>query len=82
MNVYHGSYLEIVKPDVVHSRKNVDFGQGFYTTSLYEQAEKWCRKFKKRKNIGIVNRYILDEAVLHNIVCLGLNPILKNGLIL
>jgi hypothetical protein len=32
MIVYHGSYKEIVKPDIVHSRKNVDFGSGFYTT--------------------------------------------------
>lgn len=49
MIVYHGSYLEIVHPDVAHSRKNVDFGQGFYTTPILEQAEKWCLKFKNRK---------------------------------
>ena len=42
MNLYHGSYLEITKPDLKHSRQNVDFGGGFYTTSLYEQAVKWC----------------------------------------
>lgn len=28
MILYHGSYLEICKPDLVHSRRNVDFGQG------------------------------------------------------
>lgn len=27
MILYHGSYLEICKPDLVHSRRNVDFGQ-------------------------------------------------------
>lgn len=42
MILYHGSYLEIVKPDLKHSRDNVDFGRGFYTTPIYEQAEKWC----------------------------------------
>lgn len=44
MILYHGSYLEIAEPDLVHSRFNVDFGRGFYVTPLYEQAEKWCGK--------------------------------------
>lgn len=48
MILYHGSYLEIVKPDVEHSRANVDFGKGFYTTPIYEQAVSWCKKFMKR----------------------------------
>lgn len=41
MILYHGSYLEISRPDLVHSRANVDFGPGFYVTPLYEQAVKW-----------------------------------------
>lgn len=40
MILYHGSYLEIQTPDLVHSRVSVDFGRGFYTTPLYEQAVK------------------------------------------
>ncbi len=48
MILYHGSFLEIVKPDLTHSRPNVDFGRGFYVTPLYEQAAKWCGKFKRR----------------------------------
>lgn len=32
MMLYHGSHLEIVKPDITHSRPKVDFGRGFYTT--------------------------------------------------
>lgn len=46
MILYHGSFLEIAKPDLAHSRPNVDFGRGFYVTPLYEQAAKWCGKFK------------------------------------
>ena len=34
MILYHGSYLEIPNPDLKHSRANVDFGLGFYTTPL------------------------------------------------
>ena len=48
MIFYHGSFLEIARPDLVHSRPNVDFGRGFYVTPLYEQATKWCGKFKRR----------------------------------
>ena len=61
MILYHGSYLEIQTPDLLHSRENVDFGRGFYTTPLYDQAVKWCEKFKRRGKNGIVSRYIFDE---------------------
>ena len=62
MILYHGSFLEIAKPDLVHSRPNVDFGRGFYVTSLYEQAAKWCGKFKRRGKDGIISRYEYDES--------------------
>lgn len=63
MILYHGSYLEIRKPDLEHSRVDVDFGRGFYTTPIYEQAVKWCNRFKRRKQEGVVSRYVLDETV-------------------
>ena len=62
MILYHGSFLEIEKPDLVHSRPNVDFGRGFYVTPLYEQAEKWCGKFKRRGKDGIISCYKYDES--------------------
>lgn len=61
MIVYHGSFLEIPRPDLKHSRKNVDFGCGFYTTPIYEQAEKWCDKFKRRGKAAVISCYELDE---------------------
>ena len=61
MILYHGSFLEIAKPDLVHSRPNVDFGRGFYVTPLYEQAAKWCGKFIHRGKDGIISRYEYDE---------------------
>ena len=61
MIVYHGSYQEIQTPDLLHSRKNVDFGCGFYTTPLYDQAVKWCEKFKNKRKSGFVSRYSFDE---------------------
>ena len=62
MILYHGSFLEIVKPDLTHSRPNVDFGRGFYVTPLYEQAAKWCGKFKRRGKDGIISWYEYDES--------------------
>ena len=62
MILYHGSFLEITKPDLVHSRSDVDFGRGFYVTPLYEQAAKWCGKFKRRGKDGIISRYEYDES--------------------
>ena len=67
MILYHGSYLEISKPDLKHSRDNVDFGRGFYTTPIYEQAEKWCGKFKRRGKEGVISRYLFDEEILQNL---------------
>lgn len=64
MILYHGSYLEIMHPDLSHSREKVDFGRGFYTTPLLGQAEKWCGKFKRRGKEGIISRYTFDEKAL------------------
>ena len=61
MILYHGSYLEIQMPDLMHSRINVDFGRGFYTTPIYEQAVKWCEKFKRRGKNGVVSFYNFNE---------------------
>ncbi len=63
MIVFHGSDREIVKPDILHSRKEVDFGAGFYTTPLEEQAKNWCRKFIRKGKQGIVSVYHVDETV-------------------
>lgn len=67
MILYHGSYLEIEKPDLKHSRDNLDFGRGFYTTPLYEQATKWCGKFKRRGRAGIVSYYNFNETAYESL---------------
>ena len=62
MILYHGSYAEIKEPDLLHSRSNVDFGRGFYVTPFYEQAARWCGKFKRRGKDGVISRYAVDET--------------------
>ena len=44
MIVYHGGEQAVDVPDLVHSRKAVDFGAGFYTTLILGQAINWCDK--------------------------------------
>lgn len=80
MIVYHGSYLEIQTPDLTHSRTNVDFGRGFYTTPLYEQAVKWCEKFKRRGKSGIVSRYSFDEKAYLELKILKFESYSEEGL--
>ena len=68
MKLYHGSCMSIEKPDLEHSRINVDFGKGFYVTPNYDQARKWCERFKKCKENEIISCYKFDESaynVLH-----------------
>lgn len=38
MKLYHGSNMEIDKPDLSRSKPFKDFGQGFYLPPGYEQA--------------------------------------------
>jgi len=64
MILYHGSYLSIEKPDISFSRSNVDFGRGFYTTPIKEQAVSWSHRFKSKHGAGIVSAYEIDECDL------------------
>ena len=62
MIVYHGSTEIIKNPDVVHSKKYLDFGRGFYVTSFEQQAKKWAvRKGMRQEKSAIVNVYKLLE---------------------
>lgn len=63
MMVYHGSTEIIKKPDILHSYRLLDFGQGFYVTTVKEQAMRWARRkagLQKDKS-GIVNCYQMTD---------------------
>ena len=64
MMLYHGSYVEVAHPDLSFSRDYVDFGRGFYTTALIDQAKRWCVRFKREGRSSVVSRYELLEAPL------------------
>lgn len=42
MILYHGTCHKFSKVDFSKSKDKRDFGKGFYTTSIFEQAEKWA----------------------------------------
>lgn len=62
MRLYHGSNMVVETPDVSRSRKNLDFGQGFYLTSHFEQAVDWAkRKTLLESGPAFVNVFEFDE---------------------
>ena len=40
MEVYHASTCVIDKPDTLHSRQFLDFGPGFYITTMYDHRQR------------------------------------------
>ena len=69
MKIYHGSIEIVEKPEIRVSNRTLDYGQGFYTTSSYEQAEAWVkRRMDEKKALqGYICVYELDESVMQNI---------------
>ena len=65
MILFHGSYLAVEKPDISFSRRNLDFGKGFYVTPIKEQAISWSRRFKDRHGSGFVSAYEVDVFKLN-----------------
>lgn len=65
MIVYHGSTEIVEKPDVEHSYRLLDFGRGFYVTTVKEQAERWARRKADifGKNKAIVNIYRMNDDI-------------------
>lgn len=65
MIVYHGSTEIIKQPDVLHSYRPLDFGQGFYVTTVKEQAERWARRKAglHKGRPAIVNCYQMADDI-------------------
>jgi hypothetical protein len=67
MIIYHGSDIAVTEPKILSANRLLDFGEGFYTTSSYEQACRWARTVKinrKSKNqIVSIYDFNIDKAV-------------------
>ena len=64
ITLYHGSNVEVSTPLAKIGRKNLDFGRGFYLTSIRKQATDWANVIAMRKGRdakGIVSVYHFDK---------------------
>ena len=67
MRLYHGSLVAVKKPNVFKGRTTVDFGKGFYTTTSFEQAQKWADLKRKRSDVSraVVSEYEVPDDLLN-----------------
>lgn len=69
MQLFHGSIIAVEKPKIILAEYGRDFGSGFYTTDIKEQAIRWAkRKANIEVNQGrtakaIVSIYDFDEKI-------------------
>ena len=68
MKIYHGSIEIVENPEIRTSNRTLDYGQGFYTTSSYEQAEAWVRRrmAEKKASQGYICIYELDDSLMQD----------------
>lgn len=75
MILYHGSIEVVESPEIRTANRTLDYGNGFYTTTSYKQAEAWVRRrlgeFQKDK--GFVNIYEFDPEALQKLNSLIFN---------
>jgi len=62
MILYHGGTDVVETPQLIFGERGRDFGVGFYTTDIYEQALKWAaRQGQIRGKQATLNTYEFDE---------------------
>lgn len=68
MIVFHGSNMEVATPFVHLGRNNLDFGKGFYVTTLLKQAARWQKQLYGYvlRGAAIINKYELDYEGIKN----------------
>jgi hypothetical protein len=73
MTLYHGSTLIIDKPQIIAAEYGRDFGAGFYTTDIRDQAVRWAQRKAKVENRkgnsvkAILSKYEFDEKNYENL---------------
>lgn len=67
MRLYHGSTVIVKRPSLRPGRKATDFGKGFYTTTKFEQAQKWAVLKRNRVHAerAVVSVYEVPDDILN-----------------
>ena len=62
MTIYHGSDVAVIEPKILSANRFLDFGEGFYTTSSYEQARRWAQRITdvRKSKVPIISFYDFD----------------------
>ena len=61
MKLYHGGLQAVESPRIIRNEIGRDFGFGFYTTDIQEQAERWALR---RKRAALHNGILSARAVV------------------
>lgn len=67
MILYHGTNIDIQSIDLASCRPYKDFGRGFYTTEILEQAQKMAKRVAKiYGGTPVVNLYEVTDDFMEN----------------
>lgn len=81
MKVYHTSPVIVENPDIAHSRDFLDFGSGFYVTTMLKQAKSMVTDlFVVVKTPFLISMSWQTTSLRGKL--LSLNITMKHGLIL
>ena len=69
MTLYHGTNVEFDKIDLLKSKPNKDFGQGFYLSDNYNQAQEMAKTKVDQLECGqpVVLAYQVDETMMDSL---------------
>ena len=76
MLLYHGSNQAVAKPRIIEQTHGLDFGTGFYLTSIEKQAISFSKYVLNRRKTGasIVSVYEYDEKNAQNMLDIAIFP--------
>jgi len=65
MVVYHGSNVVVKEPKILKPNRELDFGNGFYTTTNLDQAIAFAKRVTRNRGVGAatVSVYEIDDKV-------------------
>lgn len=63
INLYHGSNVPVLHPQLRKQYRH-DFGNAFYVTTDYQQAENWARRKANYSSSFYVSCYTIDKKSL------------------
>jgi hypothetical protein len=66
MTIYHGGTDVVEVPRIIKTYSGRDFGVGFYTTDIEQQAVKWAKRqaLYRKKEDAVLNVYEFDDSAL------------------